>query len=406
MVRITGCCTSLSLAFVLSLARVVWADTAVSAHGHTHHVPRDYSSIQAAIDAAQDGDRVLVAPGVYHESLKMSGKSIQLCSHYSKSPEPRFIRQTVLDGSLPRDETLEDEDRRQDQVIMVAPDAGPGTLIQGFTIRDGDDGIACYAKISICNNRFVNNVDGIDYEGGGGECRDNEFVANDDDGVDLDLDCEATIVDNVIRDNDDDGIEIRLHEYAGPTLKIVIFRNTITGNGENGIQIIDYPDLSDRHMRIERNLIANNAMAGIGCMSNGNTVEDYEAAQIPEPMEIINNTIATGEYGMTGGGNAALLNNLFVSNLQTALKKVAGASEIAHCLLWDNGRDLSSCNTPQALISNQNPQLNESYLPLDGSPCIGAGVVDYTLHDGKKVEVNPEAYNGKAPSLGAFEHQE
>ena len=42
----------------------------------TLHVPGDYPSIQAAIDAAEDRDLVLVQPGTYREHLRFRGKAI------------------------------------------------------------------------------------------------------------------------------------------------------------------------------------------------------------------------------------------------------------------------------------------------------------------------------------------
>jgi hypothetical protein len=90
--------------------------------------------------------------------------------------------------------------------------------------------------------------------------------------------------------------------------------------------LIDYPDVSPRTYRIERNLIVDSAMAGIGCMSDGNTDENYEAASIPERVYIVNNTLVGNEYGLTGGDNFLVLNNIFLRSKQTALKNVDGKS--------------------------------------------------------------------------------
>jgi hypothetical protein len=45
---------------------------------HTLHVPTDYPTIQAAVDAAQPGDLVLIAPGVYHEAVKVKNPGITI----------------------------------------------------------------------------------------------------------------------------------------------------------------------------------------------------------------------------------------------------------------------------------------------------------------------------------------
>jgi hypothetical protein len=365
----------------------------------TLKVPADYATIQAAIDAADDGATVLVSPGVYHESLRLAEKSVRLVSEFAATRDKDAVRTTILDGTTT---DAAGRVRTRDQVILVDASAGPATQIVGFTIRNGDDGISCEADVRIAHNYFTGNDDAIDYEGGGGLCVYNKFEKNTDDAVDYDLDCDATVVHNEIIDNEDDGIEIRLQDYRGKTLELTIRDNVITGNGEDGIQIIDYPGLSDRRIRIERNLIARNAMAGIGCMGDAVSEEDYRGADIPEPIEILNNTIAENEYGITGGDNVVVANNIFIRHRHAALKRVDGRSVIAHNLFWKNGSSCLDCSEHEAGMISEDPVLDVSYRPASTSVCIDAGTAQIDVAEGRSVVVGRE-FEGAAPDLGAFE---
>jgi hypothetical protein len=354
------------------------------------YVPGDTPTIQAAIDRAGNGDLVLVAPGVYQENIQLSGKTITLASRFHTTQNPSFIDQTIIDGD-------------GNTVIRVNPSAGPETKIIGFTIQNGDDGINAAAKLHILNNRFIGNKDAIDYESGGGICRNNVFENNSDDAIDLDGSTEAIIEDNFLRKNKDDGIEVRLHPYSGPTLHIIIRNNIITGSGEDGIQLVDYPDVSHRVFLIERNVIEGSAMAGLGLMDKGESTEDFRGASIPERIYLFNNTFVDNDHSLTGGDNLIALNNIFVGSPNIALKKVNGNSIAAFNLFWGNGKDYQNSNLDTANTLFENPHLDTNYRLLSGSPAIDAGTAFFTWNSETVLDLQPPAYSGLAPDLGALE---
>src|SRR6266404_1033259 len=74
----------LSILSTLFLAQVVSAQTTI-------HVPGDQATIQGAINVANNGDTVLVAPGTYYENINFNGKAITVTSSGGAA-------QTIIDG--------------------------------------------------------------------------------------------------------------------------------------------------------------------------------------------------------------------------------------------------------------------------------------------------------------------
>jgi len=354
------------------------------------YIPSSFASIQEGIDYASDGDTVQIAPGTYQEQLIISGKSIVLCSNYITTQDTEDISQTIVDGS------------NLDYVIKIDSTAGSETSIIGITVQNGHDGIQPYAHFNMLNNRIINCADGIDYESGsGGLCRSNTFENNTDDGIDIDDIVDVIIENNQIINNGDDGIEFRLHEYSGPLLNVRIQNNTIGWNDEDGIQLIDYPDTSNRIIHINNNLIINNAMVGIGCMADGITTENYEGASIIEPIYMISNTIVGNNYGITGGANLTAFNNIVSSSVVTAMKNVNGASLISYSAFWDNGQNFDNCIVDNQSLIFLNPLFisDSDYHIQDTSPCITAGRAN-----GCPIRDLEYTQRGNPPDIGAYEN--
>ena len=84
-------------------------------------VPGGHQSIQAAIQAAQQGDVITVAPGVYRENVDFLGKAIVLTSVDPRNTD--VVEKTVIegDGTTP--------------TVTFANAEGRGTILRGFTIR-------------------------------------------------------------------------------------------------------------------------------------------------------------------------------------------------------------------------------------------------------------------------------
>ena len=354
------------------------------------NVPGDVPTIQAGIDLATDGDVVLVAPGHYYENILIAGKTITLASEFHTTGEPSFIEETIIDGGGAT-------------VINVDQSVGSDTEIIGFTIQNGDDGISASAKLHILNNRFTGNKDAIDYESGGGFCRNNIFENNTDDAIDLDGPTEVTIEDNLINNSGDDGVEVRLHPYNGPELNITIRRNVISGSDEDGIQLIGYDELTDRVFLIERNLIKDSAMVGLGLMDNQETKEDFRGASLQEKIHLFNNTFVDNDHSLTGGDNLVALNNIFTGSLMVGLKNVDGNSIAAYNLFWQNGIDHQNSSVDTATTILSDPLFDDNYLLMTGSPAIDAGTASFIWNSDVVLDLQTEEYAGTAPDLGAYE---
>ena len=116
-----------------------------------------FSSIQAAIMAANNGDTVLVYPGRYYENVDYIGKSITVCSMEAASGDSTYIASTIIDGN-------------NSGSCVRFLNQEQGAILRGFTLEHGTGyliprdilvggGVYVYANctVSIINCDIKNN---------------------------------------------------------------------------------------------------------------------------------------------------------------------------------------------------------------------------------------------------------
>lgn len=137
---------SLAATLLISVVSTTWAQT-------VRHVPANYPTIQAAIDAAKSGDTVLVQPGKFTGDLDFKGKNIRVTG-------AKGAQATTIQGS------------GKASVVRIASGEGSSAILEGFTITGGTalDGGGIYCRGSsptIRDNRIEFNK----AEADGGTCR-------------------------------------------------------------------------------------------------------------------------------------------------------------------------------------------------------------------------------------------
>ncbi len=88
-------------------------------------VPEDFSLIQGAINEANDGDFILISPGVYSENISLLDKNLTIASLIYTGFDGELIGETILDGE------------GDGSVITIAGGQDQSTLLVGLTIQNG-----------------------------------------------------------------------------------------------------------------------------------------------------------------------------------------------------------------------------------------------------------------------------
>ena len=115
------------------------------------YVPDDFSSIQAAINAAIEADIVIVRQGTYVENIDLLGKAI-----------------TVQSESGPVSTTIDGQGAGS--VVAMVSGEGPNTVLKGFTLTNGSafsgGGIHCLNATPVIRDNIIRNNSASSHGGG------------------------------------------------------------------------------------------------------------------------------------------------------------------------------------------------------------------------------------------------
>lgn len=321
----------------------------VCAAQQTLLVPSQYATIQSAINAAQNGDSVIVSPGTYFEHLDFFGRNIDVSSIAGPSA-------TIIDGG------------------------GNGRCVY---FGNGETAAATIAGFTITHGRAAYNGIGYSNHGAGIYC----WFSS------------PTISNCIITENSADDAGGGIGAFvASPTITTCrIVANTagvgiISGGGANiWIQDLSTPT-------IENCLIAG------GSSYNGAGIALYNG-----PIVTMTNCTIVGNTATQGGGITAQWNSvLFLrnsivwgnspANIATAFNAGPGFVAADHC-------DLESPATTMVQCMAINPSFlggAQAFLLGPGSPCIDAGAVNFMPLSTTDLEGDPRVVAGTI-DIGADE---
>jgi len=385
----------------LSAVETWYVDGSVSSSGDGTSSETAFKTIQAGIDAADDGDTVIVARGTYVENIVFKGENITLQS--TNPLDPNTAGKTVIDG------------RQAGPVVRFAGTEGDACALRGFTIRNGKadngGGICGGTWANRTHARIENNVvtaNKAANRGGGiafcdGLIRNNGVWANSatgtvgETGTELGVGGGIGFCDGVIENN---AITVNSGVFSGGGLAAcggIIQNNEISGNTVRGTAGGWPVAIFDCHGIIRNNLIARNSGSlGVVGLCYG---------------AILNNTIVGNQC--EGGGAAVacyglIRNSVVWSNTsRDGVTQVYASSPASYSCIQSGPLGPGSISEDPKFVN----AATGDYRPSADSPCIDKGKNEDWMVDAKALNGSPRIIDfgndGSAiVDMGAYEARE
>lgn len=284
-------------------ANVVLPNRTLIIHSTLVTVPTDVSTIQQAINNAENGDTIIVLPGTYNENLFIN-KNITLKSNYYISNDTNIINTTIINGT-------------QTSNVITINNSCP--KIFGLTITNGlGRGISCSQSSPYLKNLIISNNNGVNSGGGGG----------------------------------------LFFDYGSPVIENTIIRNNTACFG--GAIYTTGANLKIRNVLFKSNSATNGCgFGGIGgaiYLGNGGT-SNFENVVFDSNSSVSNGSVIYSNYV----SNYNLTNSIISNNTgnYAIYDASAGTKDISNNNFWNNNANLFyGCSPYLGVLNTTNSNLD------------------------------------------------
>jgi len=305
---------------IFCILTISLAVLSLSARAEIINVPDDFETIQAGIEAAEDGDTVLVQPDVYRENIDYDGHNIVVGSLFITTGDTSFIERTIIDGD------------ENDTVVQIASGENEETVLSGFTLQNGSGvlggGVFCRNSSPSLDHLIIH--DNYSRQQGGG--------------IYIDRDANPLITNVLVTDNESyissTGGGIYCTDRSNATLHNCEITANSAGYG-GGIALRDSSNMTLTNVSVLDNF-ADDYGAGIYCnyhshltlnnvrvIGNGNDNDDcYLGGGIyccRSEMELTNVTIMGNHSSSEGGGILCSSSLISITNSVIILNSTDGS---------------------------------------------------------------------------------
>lgn len=318
------------------------------AHAGNLSVPADFPTIQAAVDAAVDGDVISLAPGTYAESVTISAKAISLIGGPG----------VVLDRAGLPGSVLTISDAADVLITGLVLRGGTGTSLDtecypfgAFTYGGGALVRASVARFAGC--RFEDNIaelgGGLWYEGGSQvEVLGGVFIGNRGAQVGAALGgCFVGVSNNLLVDGTEffdntEGGDIYVYGAVVPARGEAIIRDALfTGN--TGLATVITPGANPIDLRVENSTFRGNdrlfASVFMGGVTEGSSVT-VDGCLIEDEFSSVGGGPSVVFASFEGASKIAIRNTTIRRSPGMAITAILlgeGSAEVHNCTIEDTG---------------------------------------------------------------------